>query len=174
VAPFDALDWRRFDVHAVVNGRGIAVIGPTQAGACRSWLERHGYSVEAWDFGTGVDRAVAYIGQRLRWEEQFGYALPANSRNLDALRDGFLSDSWHSDAFVLEIDGAETAWREAPEWCLSVLAIAQEHCLSELAMGRRFFVVLVLDESSQMIGKVLDVIRVPDPYRQTNPMDVFK
>ncbi|HYD41007.1 MAG TPA: hypothetical protein VEB43_09255 [Anaeromyxobacter sp.] len=161
MAAFEKLDWTRFDVHALGNGRGIGVIDAARADECRAWLQREGYVVERWSFEDGVGPAVAHLGRRLRWEEQFGYPLSPDSRNLDALRDGFLSDEWRSDALVLEVHQAEAAWRAEPDWFLGVLAIAQERSLWELALGRRFFVVLVLERTSPLIGQTVESSRVP-------------
>lgn len=169
MAAFQDLDWTRLDVDALVNGRGIGVIHPEHADECRAWLQREGYAVEQWSFAGGIGPAVAHIGRRLRWEEQFGYVLGAESRNLDALRDGFLSDAWGSDALVLEIHAAEKVWREDPRWLLGVLAIAQEQSLWELALGRRFFVILLLDRASPLIGQQVDALRVPYPTLMGGP-----
>jgi hypothetical protein len=105
------------------------------------------------------------LGKRLRWEEQFGYALVPEPRNLDALRDGFISDEWGSEPFVLEVYEAERAWREDSRWFLGVLSIAMEHSLVQLALGHRFFVVLILERASRLIGREIERIWVPNIYR---------
>jgi hypothetical protein len=125
--------------------------------------------VEQWDFGNGIGSAIEHLGRRLRWQEQFGYSLEAESRNLNALRDGFLSEEWHSDALVLELHNAEQAWRNEPDWLLGVLSIAQEHSLAELAIGRRFFVVLILEMASPLIGQKVETHIVPCVYLRPGP-----
>jgi hypothetical protein len=159
----------RFDVWTLVNCGGIGVVDPTSAGACRTWLERQGYVVERWEFENGIGPAVVHLGRRLRWEEQFGYTLSAESRNLNALRDGFVSDEWHSDALVLELHQADQAWREEPDWLLGVLSIAREYSLWQLAVGRRFFVVLILEKTSPLIGQTIEVLPVPHVYAPSGP-----
>jgi hypothetical protein len=169
MAAFTGLDWARFDVTALVNGRGIGVIDPTRADQCRNWLLRQGYAVEQWHFDSGIGPAVTHLGKRLRWEEQFGCPLDPQSRNLDALRDGFLSDEWHSEALVLEVHQAEVAWRENPRWFMGVLAIAQEHSLCQLALGQRFFVLLVLEQTSPLIDQTIESSKVPGVYWRPGP-----
>lgn len=172
MAAFDDLDWRRFDVWTLVADRGIGLIEPANASACHSWLERQGYFVWPWYFDAGISPAVAEIGKFLHWEDRFGYALKPESRNLDAFRDGFLWDGWPSEA-VLEVHGAEVAWREEPYWFMSVLSIAQEHSLWQLALGRRFLTVLILDKSSPLVGQEIEVIYVPGPYSSHPPDKMF-
>jgi hypothetical protein len=172
MAAFADLDWARFDVNALVNGRGLGVIDPARADKCRAWLERQGYVVEQLQFDAGIGPAVSHLGQRLGWESQFGYTLDPESRNLDALRDGFLSDEWHSDAFVLEVHQAGKAWREDPNWLLGFLSIAQEQSLWQLALGRRFLVLLVLEQTSPLIGQPIESLQVPSVYWSPGPNDV--
>ena len=171
MAAFTDLDWRRFDVAAIVNGRGIGVVAPHRADACRSWLRNQGYSVESWDFGEGIGHAMPLIGERLRWVEQFGYALTPESRNLDALRDGFLSEEWGAAPVALELRRAERAWREDGSWFMSVLAICQEQSLCSLAVGRRFLTLLVLEASSPLVGQQVDSVAVPRAFWQPGPPD---
>jgi hypothetical protein len=169
MTPFATLEWTRLDVDALVNGRGIAVIDSARVDQCRSWLLRQGYAVEKWCFDGGIAPAVTHLGRRLRWEIQFGYTLDPQSRNLDALRDGFLSDEWNSDALVLEVHHAEVAWREDPNWLLGVLAMAQEQSLSQLALGRRFFVLLILEQASPLIGQTVESFKVPGVFWRSGP-----
>ena len=164
MAAFTDLDWTRCDVDAIVNGRGVGVVEPLSADSCRSWLKAQGYVVEQLDCGAGVGPAVAHLGNRLRWEDQFGYSLDPASRNLDALRDGFLSEQWESNAFVLEVHHAELAWREDPRWFLGLLAIAQEHSLCRLALGHRFLTLLILEAASPLVGQTIETTSVRRPF----------
>jgi hypothetical protein len=167
---FDNLDWQRFDVHTILNGRGVGVIDRNLADVCRSWLRAQGYIVENLDFGTGIGPVVLRLGLRLHWVEEFGYSLASDSRNLDSLRDGFLlSEHWGTQPFVLEVHQADRAWREDPHWLLGLLAIAQEHSLCSLALGRRFFILLVLERGSPLVGQPIDSMVVPSPFWRPGP-----
>jgi hypothetical protein len=101
------------------------------------------------------------LGRILCWEQQFGYTLGAENRNLDALRDGFDFTIPEGGGQVLEILGAEMAWREDRRWLCGLLAIAQEQSRQQLALGRRFFVLLVLPERSPLVGEVIEQMTIP-------------
>ena len=92
MAAFAELDWTRFDVWAAVAMEGVAVVQPAHREACLTWLRQHDYGVTSIDFALGVSPAVVALGELFRWEEQFGYSLKPESRNLNALRDGFEFD----------------------------------------------------------------------------------
>src|SRR5919108_980800 len=111
---FSEINWTRFDWWAVVACRGVAVVDAMQSQSYRSWLERHEYGIISLDFGSGLDRAVRVLGKLLRWEEQFGYTLAADSRNLDAMRDGFEFAMKPGSGAVLELLNADAAHSEDP------------------------------------------------------------
>ena|SRR5215510_9286816 len=109
-------------------------------------------------------KAIPELGRMLRWEEQFGYSLEADSRNLDALRDGFEFEIPTGGGRVLEILGADLAWQEDSRWMLGMLSIAQEQSRRQLALGRRFFTLLILPEGSPLIGVEIEKTTVPFPF----------
>ena len=164
MAAFDQLDWTRFDVWAAVATEGVAVVETAHRDACRAWLREHGYALTSIDFAEGVGPAVVALGELFRWEEQFGYRLAADSRNLDALRDGFEFNLAPGQGHVLELLNAEVAHREDPRWFAGLLAIAHEHSRWQLALGARFFATLVLDRGSALIGAEYEKLSVPVPF----------
>ena len=85
MAAFAELDWTRFDVWAVVAMEGVAVVESAHREACLDWLRQHDYAVTTIDFAQGVGPAVVALGEKFRWEEQFGYRLTPDNPNLDAL-----------------------------------------------------------------------------------------
>ncbi len=174
MSAFSSLDWARFDVWGIVAGAGIAVVKPEHRENCHAWLQRHDYAISSSDFGQGIGPAVVALGDLFRWEEQFGYALQPHSRNLAALRDGFEFDLDPGQGHVLELVNADSAYREDPHWLLGLLSIAQEYSLRELALGARFFAILVLDGDSVLIGKPYESLSVPGPFSQpSNKADPF-
>jgi hypothetical protein len=86
MAAFEHLDWTRFDVWAVVAMEGVGVVETSHRDACRAWLRDHDYASTSIDFAHGVGPAVVALGEQFRWEQQFGYRLTAEKRNLNALR----------------------------------------------------------------------------------------
>jgi hypothetical protein len=161
---FTELDWTRFDVWAAVAMEGVAVVEPAHCEACLAWLRQHDYAVTSIDFTLGVGPAVVAFGEKFRWEEQFGYRLAPESRNLDALRDGFEFDLKPGQGHVLELLNAEVAHREDPRWLNGLLAIAHEHSRWQLALGARCFAILVLDRGSALIGAPYETLSVPVPF----------
>jgi len=164
LAAFDELDWRRIDVWAIAGSAGLATILEQARPFYRNWLECNGYAIDSLDCRQGLRKAVPELGRILRWEEQFGYSLGADSRNLDALRDGFEFEIPVGGGHVLEILGADLAWQEDSRWTLGMLSIAQEQSLRQLSLGRRFFTLLVLPERSPLIGAEIEKIIVPLPF----------
>jgi hypothetical protein len=164
MAAFDQLDWNRFDVWAAVAAEGVAVVETAHRDACQAWLRQHRYALTSIDFADGVGPAVVALGERFRWEEQFGYRLTAENRNLNALRDGFEFDLKPGQGHVLELLNAEVAHREDPRWFAGLLAIAHEHSRWQLALGARFFATLFLDRGSSLIGAEYEKLSVPGPF----------
>jgi len=165
MAAFDELDWRRFDVWAVVALEGVVVVEPVRRDGCLSWLGRHGYTVTSIDFAQGVGPVVVALGEQFRWEKQFGYRLGPDSRNLNALRDGFEFNLMPGQGHVLELLNADVAHREDPSWLCGLLSIAHEYSRQQLALGARFFAALFLDCGSPLIGVSYETLSVPGPFR---------
>ena len=161
MAAFTDLDWRRIDVTAIVTFGGFATIDEPRHVACRRWLHREGYLIDTFDCRRGLSLAVPELGRLLGWERQFGYALGAENRNLDALRDGFEFDVPNEGGRVFEIIRPDLAWQEDPRWLCGLLSIAGEQTRRQLALGRRFMSLLVVPEASPFIGAVLEQTRVP-------------
>src|SRR5687768_3795364 len=112
MAAFSQLDWTRFDVWAAVAMEGVTVVDQPHREACRSWLRENDYSLNAIDFGAGIGMAMVELGRLFRWQEQFGYELTSDSRNLDALRDGFDLDLPPGAGHAFELLNADVAYVE--------------------------------------------------------------
>jgi hypothetical protein len=154
----------RFDAWAIVSGAGTATIDPSRRTACLAWLHRHGYTVDTIDCTRGIHHVILDLGHLLGWESQFGYTLEAKHRNLDALRDGFEFDVPNQGGRVFELIHPDIVWQEDATWLLGLLAIAQEHTRVHLALGRRFFTLLVLPQASPLIGTIIDQTRIPHAF----------
>ena len=111
MAAFDQLDWTRFDVWAAVAMEGVAAVATDHRASCHAWLAQHEYALTSIDFAQGVGPAVVALGERFRWEEQFGYRLTPERRNINALRDGFEFELKPGQGHVLELLHAEVAHR---------------------------------------------------------------
>lgn len=114
---FTELDWIRVDVLAIVAFWGIATIGERRRSKCPDWLQRNGYEIESLDCGQELAQAIPELGRMLRWQQQFGYALGPENRNLDALRDGFEFEVPDVGGKAFEIVRADAAWRKIPVGC---------------------------------------------------------
>ena len=161
MAAFDQLDWTRFDVWAAVAMEGIAVVETGHREACLTWLRQHDYAVTSIDFAQGIGPAVVALGEQFHWEEQFGYRLTSEKRNLNALRDGFEFDLKPGQGRVLELLNADIAHGEDPRWLAGLLAIAHEHSRQQLALGARFLTTLFLDRGSPLIDAEYETLSVP-------------
>jgi hypothetical protein len=164
MAAFSELDWARFDAWALLAMEGIAVVRPAHRESGLIWLLKHGYSVDSIDFQQGIGPAVLAMGKLFNWEEQFGYSLKADSRNINALRDGFEFHLAPGQGKALELLSVEFAFFEDDDWLFGLLSIAHEHSRWQLALGTRFFVILYLDEGSELIGKQYESLSVAGPY----------
>ncbi len=112
MAAFIDIDWRRIDVCAIVASGGLATVEDRRHPACRKWLLRNGYQIDTFDCRPGLAVAIPELGRTLCWEQQFGYSLRSDNRNLDALRDGFEFDALEGGGRVFEIIGADRAAQE--------------------------------------------------------------
>lgn len=65
---------------------------------------------------------------------------------------------------MFEILGVEDVWQEDSRWVLGLLSISQEDSRRQLALGRRFFALLVMPEESPLIGAVIEETTVPGPF----------
>jgi hypothetical protein len=162
MAAFTDLDWDRIDVSAIVgSAAGLATIDERRHPACIEWLRQHGYAIDSLDCRRGLAEAVPTLGRLLNWQQQFAYSLGPDNRNLDALRDGFEFEIHEGGGRVLELIRADLAWEEDPRWLVGLLSIAQEHSRRQLALGCRFFALLVIPEDSQLVGAAIEQALVP-------------
>lgn len=168
MAAFTQLIWEHIDVWAIAGMGGLATIEEERREACRSWLSRNGYSLDTLDCTQPLNQVAAALHTLLRWEEQFGYTPEVGRRSLDALRDGFAFDIPEDGGHVLELLRGDLVWQEDPVWVRGVLSIAQEYSRWQLALGRRFFVLLVVAAQSPMIGDPIEEARVPGPFWDPN------
>lgn len=164
MAAFTEIDWRRLDAYAIIACGGLATLHEGQREQCHAWLAGNGYEIVTLDCRDGIGGAVSQLAALLDWEAQFGYPLRPTSRNLDALRDGFTLQVAKDGGAVLEILGSEAAWREDSRWLLGLLSIVVEHSREHLALGNRFFSLLIVPHDSPLINVVVEEIRVPAPF----------
>jgi hypothetical protein len=175
MAAFKDLSSHGIDGSAIVTGRGLATIEEERRAACKAWLARNGYTVDTMDCTQPVNRVVADLCRLFRWEEQFGYTPEPGWRNLDALNDGFEFEIPEGGGHVLELYRADLTWEQEPRWMLGLLDIAQHYSLCQLAVGRRFFVLLVVAPDSGMIGERITEVRVPGVFRGSHrKYDLFE
>ncbi|MCC9604968.1 hypothetical protein LOC68_25330 [Blastopirellula sp. JC732] len=161
MAAFAELDWRRFDVWAILAAEGVMTVQTEHRDACLAWLRSQNYGITSLDFANGVGPVVSYMGEIFLWEEQFGYKLTSDGGNLNALRDGFDFDLQPGQRHVLEIRNVDVAAKEDLPWLSGLLGIAHEYSRWQLALGARFFTLLALDESSPLIGLTYQTLTVP-------------
>lgn len=165
MAAFAEIDYTRFDCWAVIECAGVAVVDKERREACLAWLRQEDYGIESIDFGQGIAAAVPKINTLFHWQEQFGYELSADrAPGLDALRDGFEFELQPGEGKVLELENAQAAYRENRRWFLTLLHIAHEQSMEQLALGACFFAVLFLDPRSRLIGKEYERLIVPRAY----------
>ncbi len=163
-AAFTDLQWLRLDVRGVVSSAGLAVVRPADRKRCTAWFVSEGYSSFTIDCASGKKDVLRQVGQHLKWREQFGYDFEDGEGNLDALNDGFDFEIPASGRFVLELSEPEVLWREDARWFEGLLSIASDHSRRHLALGHRFFTVLWADDTSPLLGLVVEKVAVPYPW----------
>jgi hypothetical protein len=166
---FAELDWRRIDVTAIVTAGGIATIDEPRRDACRAWLGRHGYATDTLDCAGGLAGFVPAFSQLLRWPEQFGYELSIDRCNLNAVRDGFDFAATPDRGRVLELLHADRLWGDDKRWADGLLSIACGHTRTHLALGTRFFTLLVMPADSRLIGREFDRLQIPPTFWDPAP-----
>ncbi|MBB4844497.1 hypothetical protein HNP55_003041 [Paucibacter oligotrophus] len=165
MASFTELDWSRLDTFAIIFGRGLASVEHKSLAGAASWLEKNAYQRIHLSFHEGISPVVAELGRLLAWEQEFGYSLQGSSRNLAALHDGFHFEIQPTGGLVLDLVAFDKAIQEDKAWSTGFLAIASEHSLRQLAVGRRFFcLVHVSDDHSPIIGQTYEELAVPYPF----------
>jgi hypothetical protein len=169
---FPEEDYTRFDYWAIVSGRGVIAVELALFEQCHGWLLANQYEVVTFDFCSGISPVVEGLGKFLRWEQQFGYKLSPESRNLNSLRDGYLdyvvSDERGAVTIFKEI---ERAWTEDEGWTRGLLSMASELSLTQLSLGKRYFTMIgVNDRNSPIIGKVFDECTIHVLYSPPAPV----
>lgn len=163
MAAFTQINWDDPDVWGIVVGRGVTAVERDIVTRVETWLKVNDYSVHEFDFAGGISPVVIELSHYFRWQEQFGYSLAPDSRNLAALRDGF---EINSPNLVFKLSNFEQAWSEDKAWCGGFLSIVSEHSLRQLALGKRFFAMLqVPDAESALVGETFEDLCVPFPFR---------
>jgi len=160
---FTTLNWDAPDVWGIVVGRGVSTVETGSLGAYEDWLTSNGYSVLEFCFAGGISPVVAQLGVYFRWQQQFGYELEADSRNLAALRDGFEIETSN---LVFKLSSYESAIQEDEKWAQGFLSIVSEHSLRQLAVGGRFFAILpVHNAETPLVGAFIEDLCIPYPFR---------
>jgi len=135
--------------------RGVAAVSNEEYRELKIWLTETGYETVTIDFTHGLASGIDQMNNIFRWEEQFGYTLSLKRRNLDAINDGFGFDV-SGYGLLLEIVGAEVAWRDDRRWFKGLLSIASDHSHSHLSVGNRFLTVVpVQSYDSPLVGKLI-------------------
>lgn len=169
---FEYLNWQQFDIYALVTCRGLASIEAQRQQSCLKWLKKQNYDVTTIDFSTGVPPALSALGSFLKFEENFGYALNDTNKNLDAIDEAFsyLEISSETSGMVIEFVNIESVWEENQQWLRALLSTIQNETIRHLALGRRFFALLVIsDKESILINQVISENRIAVPFWSNNP-----
>ena len=159
------IEWLRFDVATSLIHSGLGAVRSGERNQCSHWLSKKCYAKLTIDCSAGQREVRRQLGTYFKWEEQFGYKLEEGAGNLDALRDGFDFDLGDLRGFALELVEPEATWKEDPRWFDGLLAIAVEQSRRQLALGHRFLTVLYVAETSALIGRTVEQIAVPSPWR---------
>src|SRR3569833_1075404 len=149
--------------------RGVAAVSHDEYGELKAWLTETGYATVTIDFTDGLAHGIDQINHIFRWEEQFGYLLSIERRNLDAVSDGFRFDM-SGYGILLDILGAEAAWREDRRWFMGLLSIASDASHGYLSVGERLLTVVPVPEYLSLpVGKTLRKQRLGWYWRGYTP-----
>jgi hypothetical protein len=154
----DEVDWSRID-YATIADDGLACVDLQQVDDCRSWLHRRGYRIVTVDCASGLTALYKQLSDVLDWQGQFGYEF--QGRSLDALRDGFEFDIADDGGVVLVLLRPDAVWDGERGFVAGLLAIASEHTRRQMAEGKRFFTILVVEGGSRMLGATIEPCRCP-------------
>jgi hypothetical protein len=164
MAAFETLDWTTLDTLAIVEHRGVIAADQQVRNRCHQWLDLHQYTRVSLNFTSGISGAINQLNRLLNWQEQFGYEMKAESRNLDALRDGFAFNVPDQGGLVLVLQDFELAWQEDPNWSSTLLIFASEYSIQQLALGKRFFTLVEVESNkSPIIGRIYDSLSISYP-----------
>lgn len=161
MAAFKQLIWQHIDVWAVAGDGGLVAIEEAKHEVYHTWLTENGYTVDVLDCTRPVDKILRDFYRRFDFERRFHYAPDVSSRALYPLQDAFTFDIPEGGGHVLELVRLDVAWRQEPDWVMGLLSLIRGYSRQQLALGRRFFALLVLDENSEMVNSVIEEVRVP-------------
>ena len=161
MAVFDKLDWANIDVMAIVARYGLLTVDDKRVASHRTWLSEAGYKIVELDCGLGFAHVLDEVNRLFRWDENFGYELSVDRCSLDAVNDGFEFDFGGTSGIVLQLNEPDVLWETEPKWILGLLSIVNVYSHTQLALGNRFFTLLVMPDSSPLIGQIIDSISVP-------------
>ena len=167
----DELSWSRID-YATIAGDGIACVDLQQLDDCRGWLNRHRYRIVTVDCTAGLFALCKRLSDVFDWQGQFGYEFQGHS--LDALRDGFMFEIPDDGGVVVELLGPDALWEADRGFVAGLLAIASEHTGRQMAEGKRFFTVLLLERGSKMLGETIEPLQVPALWWRQGPGSPFR
>jgi hypothetical protein len=157
------IDWRRPDVVALLRNRGLLTVPIGDGPALGTWLAGQGYHLLALDGSAGFQELLRQIGELFEWQARFGYRLEDAGGGLDAIRDGFQIQGEEGGRVALVMGHVDALPPENRNWVLAFLSIAMEESLHQLALGRRFLLVLPLEPDSSFPGAVVESAIVPHP-----------
>jgi hypothetical protein len=162
----DEISWQNIDFTALARGGGLASIAPVDRDPCRSWLLRRRYQVVTIDGGADAAAMRGELSRWLRFEELYGHQF---NGDLDALRDGFVDlEVPEAGGVVLELLGLDRLWLDDREWAQGLLQIACETSAYNLAIGRRFFSICVLEPDSPVVGAAFGSRVLPRCWDETS------
>jgi hypothetical protein len=145
--------------YATLVAGGLAAVSLADGPGCLDWLDQRRYRLATVDCAAGFASVCAQLSAMLRWVEQFGYAYEGSS--LDALADGFGFEVPDEGGLVLHLPRLDLLWAEAPGWTSGLLSLASEHSRAQLASGRRFFALGVVDPDCRLFGASLYSVAFP-------------
>lgn len=161
MALFNELDWDRIDVRAIAGSPGgLVTIDEPRHHACHKWLLDQGYKTDLVDFRLGVEQSLLRLEQILSWQERFGYSLNPNDINLDSLHSGFGLEIPEGEGRVLELWRPDLAWQVDPTFILGLLWIIHDYSRKQLALGRKFFALLIIPDESALSEAVITDVKL--------------
>ena len=167
----DEVSWTRID-YATIAGDGLACVELRRHDECRAWLERRHYRIVTIDCALGLPALCKQLSDIFDWPAQFGYEFAGHS--LDALRDGFTFAIPDEGGVVLMLLRPDALWTAERSFMDGLFAIAAEHTRRQMAEGKRFFTILLLERDSQLPGATIEPRQIPALWWQPGPGSPFR